>query len=284
MRRGDRPPGIKRAKAPSAKTVRNIVGTLPGCSPTPSARAGRRATRPAPWTSRRPRRPRRSGGSTRRKSTPSPPPPPPTRTHLDRAKYLTAAKTGLRQGELVALLFRDIDWTAGAVRVRRNHVRRIDGTLKSRRSTRTVPMADDVARALEALAWDVDDSEAPWCSPTPSRAGETGPCGDPAPDAQGAQGRRARPVAPLPRPAGHVRHPDGGPRRADADVAGVDGARQHRDQAAVCRLRASARRAGACAGRVRATRDDATVVARLPVRRSADGPQAGWLARRSMFS
>ncbi len=123
----------------------------------------------------------------------------------------------------------------------------------------------------------------PWCS-RPRHGRGPGPCGDPAPDAQGAQGRRARPVAPLPRPAAHVRHPDGGPRRADADVAGVDGARQHRDHAAVCRLRASARRAAACAGRVHATRDDATVVARLPVRRSADGPQAGWLARRSMFS
>ncbi len=168
MRRGDRPPGIKRAKAPSAKTVRNIVGTLPGCSPTPSARAGRRATRPAPWTSRRPGRARRSGGSTRRKSTPPPPRP---YKHLDRAMYVTAAMTGLRQGELVALLVRDIDWTAGAVRVRRNHVRRIDGTLKSRRSTRTVPMADDVARALEALARDVDDSEDALVFPTPSRAG-----------------------------------------------------------------------------------------------------------------
>jgi hypothetical protein len=106
--------------------------TSPGCSPTPSARAGRRATRPAPWTSRRPRRPRRSGGSTRRKSTPSPPPPP-ARTS-DRAMYVTAAMTELRQGELVALLFRDIDWTAGAT--------------ASAASART-----------------------PCCSPTPSRAG-----------------------------------------------------------------------------------------------------------------
>ncbi len=40
----------------------------------------------------------------------------------DRALYLTAAMTGLRQGELLALRWRDIDWSAGKVRVRRNYV------------------------------------------------------------------------------------------------------------------------------------------------------------------
>jgi integrase len=74
--------------------------------------------------------------------------------------------TGLRQGELVALLWRDIDWTAGAIRVRRNHVRKIGGTPKGRRSTRTVPMADDVARALEALARKSTTPMTPWCSRT----------------------------------------------------------------------------------------------------------------------
>jgi site-specific recombinase XerD len=42
----------------------------------------------------------------------------------DHALYTTAAMTGLRQGELVALRWRDIDWTAGVVRVRRNYSRR----------------------------------------------------------------------------------------------------------------------------------------------------------------
>ena len=37
----------------------------------------------------------------------------------DHALYMLAAMTGLRQGELVALRWRDIDWTAGVVRVRR---------------------------------------------------------------------------------------------------------------------------------------------------------------------
>src|SRR3954447_6297255 len=38
----------------------------------------------------------------------------------EHALYLTAAMTGLRQGELLALRWRDVDWLAGRVRVRRN--------------------------------------------------------------------------------------------------------------------------------------------------------------------
>ena len=41
----------------------------------------------------------------------------------DRALYLTATMTGLRQGELLALRWRDVDWTARRVRVRQNYVR-----------------------------------------------------------------------------------------------------------------------------------------------------------------
>jgi integrase len=36
---------------------------------------------------------------------------------VERALYLTAAMTGLRQGELLALRWRDVDWVAGLVRV-----------------------------------------------------------------------------------------------------------------------------------------------------------------------
>ncbi len=67
----------------------------------------------------------------------------------DRALYLTATMTGLRQGELVALRWQDIDWTAGVVRVRRNYTRGRFGTPKTRRSSRAVPMADRVAAELE---------------------------------------------------------------------------------------------------------------------------------------
>lgn len=62
---------------------------------------------------------------------------------------MTAARTGLRQGELMALRWRDVDWAAGVVRVRRNYSRGEWGTPKSRRSSRAVPMADRVAAELE---------------------------------------------------------------------------------------------------------------------------------------
>jgi integrase len=65
------------------------------------------------------------------------------------ALYTVAAMTGLRQGELVALRWRDIDWTAGVVRVRRTYTRGEWGTPKSRRSSRAVPLADRAARELE---------------------------------------------------------------------------------------------------------------------------------------
>jgi integrase len=71
---------------------------------------------------------------------------------LDRALYLTAAMTGLRQGELVALRWRDIDWPAGRIRVRQNHVLGEFGTPKSKRSSRSVPMADAVAGELDRLS------------------------------------------------------------------------------------------------------------------------------------
>lgn len=67
----------------------------------------------------------------------------------DRAIYLTAAMTGLRQGELLGLRWRDVDWIAGRIRVRQNYVRGHWGTPKSRRGSRSVPMADGVAGELE---------------------------------------------------------------------------------------------------------------------------------------
>ena len=45
--------------------------------------------------------------------------------------YLTAAMTGLRQGELLGLRWSDVDWLAGKVRVRRAYVRGEYGTTKS---------------------------------------------------------------------------------------------------------------------------------------------------------
>jgi integrase len=67
----------------------------------------------------------------------------------ERVLYLTAAMTGLRQGELIGLRWQDIDWSASRVRVRRSYVRGEYGTPKSRRSSRSVPLADVVAGELD---------------------------------------------------------------------------------------------------------------------------------------
>ena len=68
---------------------------------------------------------------------------------VDAAIFLTAAFTGLRQGELVALRWRDVDWTAGLVRVRRTYTRGEFTAPKSRRSSRAVPLADRLAAEIE---------------------------------------------------------------------------------------------------------------------------------------
>ncbi len=67
----------------------------------------------------------------------------------DRVLWITAAMTGLRQGELAALRWRDVDWSAGLIRVRRSYSRGQYTTPKSRRASRAVPMADRVAGELE---------------------------------------------------------------------------------------------------------------------------------------
>jgi integrase len=71
--------------------------------------------------------------------------------HVERVMYLTAAMTGMRQGELLALRWRDVDWAAARIRVRRTFVRGEFGTPKSKRSSRSVPLAARVARELELL-------------------------------------------------------------------------------------------------------------------------------------
>jgi len=68
--------------------------------------------------------------------------------HTDWAMFLTAALTGLRQGELLGLQWRDVDFAAERIRVRRSYVRGHWGRPKSRYSSRSVPMAPQVAVAL----------------------------------------------------------------------------------------------------------------------------------------
>ena len=69
----------------------------------------------------------------------------------ERVLYLTAAMTGMRRGELVALRWRDVDWASAVIRVRRSYGDGEFGPPKSRRSSRAVPMADRVAQELEHL-------------------------------------------------------------------------------------------------------------------------------------
>lgn len=64
------------------------------------------------------------------------------RGRVERPMYLAAAMTGMRQGELLALRWRDVDWAARRVRVRRSYVRGEFGPPKSKRSSRSVPLAE----------------------------------------------------------------------------------------------------------------------------------------------
>ncbi|MGB0091032.1 MAG: site-specific integrase [Solirubrobacteraceae bacterium] len=95
---------------------------------------------------------------------------------VERVLYLVAAMTGLRQGELLGLRWRDIDWLAQKIRVVYPHVRRKNSPTyddlfpakerrkrspKSAHSSRTVPMADRVGGELDrhykASAFQGDD-------------------------------------------------------------------------------------------------------------------------------
>jgi integrase len=69
----------------------------------------------------------------------------------DGALYITAAFTGLRLGELLALRWRDIDWGLQRIQVRRNYT---DGHEKAPKSgrVRSAPMVDEVMVALDTLS------------------------------------------------------------------------------------------------------------------------------------
>jgi integrase len=68
----------------------------------------------------------------------------------DQAIFLTAAMTGMRQGELLALRWRDVDWQAKRIRVRRSYTRGHWSTPKSRSGERAVPLARRVEEELRA--------------------------------------------------------------------------------------------------------------------------------------
>jgi integrase len=69
----------------------------------------------------------------------------------DAAIYLTAAFTGLRRGELVALLWRNVDFAGSVIRVRRAYSYGALTVPKSGKA-RAVPLAPEVARALARLS------------------------------------------------------------------------------------------------------------------------------------
>ena len=69
----------------------------------------------------------------------------------DAATFVVAAFCGLRMGELLALLWRDVDFAARVIRVRASYTQHRLDTPKSS-SMRAVPMADPVARVLDGLS------------------------------------------------------------------------------------------------------------------------------------
>ena len=156
----------------------------------------------------------------------------------DRVLWLTAAMTGLRQGELAGLRWRDVDWSARLVRVRRSYSRGQWTTPKSRRSSRAVPMADRVAAELErhfSRSAYTHDDELVFCHP------ETGAAVRREQEPRAVQaGARAGGAAAtsLPRPAPHLRHPNGRGRGAATDTPGLDGPPRLQDDGDLRRLRA----------------------------------------------
>jgi integrase len=68
----------------------------------------------------------------------------------DSALFLTGALTGLRMGELLALRWRDVDFSAQALRVTASYTSGKLGTPKSGLG-RVVPLIDEVAQALARL-------------------------------------------------------------------------------------------------------------------------------------
>ena len=73
----------------------------------------------------------------------------------DGALFLTAAFTGLRMGELLALHWRDVDFAGATIRVRASYSAAHLTTPKSGK-VRAVPLAPDVASALAQLGGRVD--------------------------------------------------------------------------------------------------------------------------------
>jgi integrase len=71
---------------------------------------------------------------------------------------IIAAFSGLRMGEVRALRWRDVDFTASVIHVRRSYVQHLEGTPKSH-EVRSVPMSDQVARVLDEVSRESEFTE-----------------------------------------------------------------------------------------------------------------------------
>jgi integrase len=84
----------------------------------------------------------------------------------DAAIYLTAAYTGLRQGELLALRWGDVDLVSGLLHVRRNYTSKVEKMPKGKR-VRSVPMMPRVVETLAQLKdrdYLTDDTDLVFCT------------------------------------------------------------------------------------------------------------------------
>jgi integrase len=156
----------------------------------------------------------------------------------DAAIFLTAAFTGLRQGELVALRWRDVDFAGSYIRVTASYTNGELSTPKSGRM-RSVPMAPEVAEALARLEQrerfvGPDDLVFVGLGRRPPRR-----VGVAAPLPHRAAGRRPA-AAALPRSAPHVRHAGDQLCRYPAGP-GVDGPRGRPDDDEIPPLRPAPR-------------------------------------------
>lgn len=85
----------------------------------------------------------------------------------DHALYMTAAMAGLRQGELLALRVRHVDFAAERIHVRLSYVRGVEGAPKSGKG-RPVPLAPTLAAVLARLLQRddfTDDDDRVFCHP-----------------------------------------------------------------------------------------------------------------------
>jgi integrase len=140
------------AKGLAPKTIRNIIGTLSALFNFAKAPARRWAASNACDGAELPRAPEpRETRYLRREEIARLIEHAPAGIYqeLDRVLWLVASQTGLRRSELLALRWRDVDWVASRIRVRRGYVRGESGPPKSRRSVRSVPMSDEVGGVLD---------------------------------------------------------------------------------------------------------------------------------------